>query len=613
MKKIASILLASTISVSAVLPVFAEDTFSDVNGDYAWAYDYVEEMAEKGLVKGYDDGTYRPGNSVSRMEAFALFARLMGSNSEINKDVLEIAKNKYAGVLKKYDLSYAEGDVAFMLMKGVITESELDTYFKGTKKSSAMPRNEAAILITKAMAAEKTATEEVLIDMDYTDVTDIPKDARQYVYYVSQAGIMSGMGNGTFSPMTEVNRGQIAVMLSKTVDKMNYWFESVKIVGVDAELKNIEIQDADGKKATLGYSDDTSFTYLGDECEASEIPAGTQAVFTYCEKDGKTVVAFADIVTAEPDEVINATFKGYSTAKGAIKITVADPISGQTKNYDCSPNAKITIDGIEKTVDKIKDNSYLTIGILDGSVISIESMQSSEEIDNAIITDIDLIGTITISHKNDTYDGLTLPISGDVKVYKNGDVSELAKLYKGDAVKLVVEYGVVSKITATSLSKTINGTLKEYTISATPSVTIKSNGEELAYEIPANIIIVINGEKGGKLTDIEIGANIKLSVESNVVTRLEAIDSTGLTVSSSIKGVVTAVNPTANVVIINYQEEGVDTQMYISCTSSTKVLVQPSFSESALKHIKVNDVVEAYGTYSNGIFVCSTITYNPSK
>ena len=92
MKKIVSILLASAVSLSSVLPVFAESTFSDVNGNYAWAYDYVEDMAAKGLISGYEDGTYRPGKRVSRMEAFALFARLMGSNSEINKDVLESFK-----------------------------------------------------------------------------------------------------------------------------------------------------------------------------------------------------------------------------------------------------------------------------------------------------------------------------------------------------------------------------------------------------------------------------------------------------------------------------------------------------------------------------------------
>ena len=188
MKKPISMLLASAIAISSAIPVFAADTFTDVKttGDYSWAYEYVENMADMGLISGYEDGSFRPANPVSRMDAFALFARIIGSNNAVNKATLEFAKAKYADVLADYDLSYVEGDVAFMLSRGILSEDELDTYFAGKKKTEPMPRYEAAILITKAMLAEEEATSEVLLDMEYTDVAEIPKNARQYVYYVSQ-------------------------------------------------------------------------------------------------------------------------------------------------------------------------------------------------------------------------------------------------------------------------------------------------------------------------------------------------------------------------------------------------------------------------------------------
>lgn len=613
MKKIVSILLASALSMSA-LPVFAESTFSDVNGNYSWAYDYVEDMASKGLISGYEDGTYRPGKDVSRMEAFALFARLMGSNSEANKDALEIAKVKYADVLKSYGLSYAEGDIAFMLMKGVITEEELDTYFKGSKKSEAMPRYEAAILITKAMLGEKDATEEVLIDMDYSDVTDIPKDARQYVYYVSESDIMSGMGDGTFSPKTKVNRGQIAVMLSKCHEKINYSFESVKIVGIDSKAKNIQIRDVDGKKDTIGYTADTKFILLGDICDASDIKEGSSAVLTYCEEDGKIKLAFADIVTAEADEMVSVIFDGYTSSNGILKISAIDPLTKNNIGYDCSATPTVSIDGVIAELNDLDDGAYVTLGLSSGKVVSISTMQSSEEIKDAIIEEVDLSGTMKIGHENDIYDGMILPISKDVYVYKNGDIVDLTKLYKGDTVNLTVEYGYISRIKATSHLTTINGTLKEYTISAKPSLTIRTNGEEQVYEIPSNVVIVINGTKGGRLAEIQLGANLKLTVESGVVTRIEAVDTAGLVSSTSIKGVVTAVTSigNTNVIVVKYDVEGVETTQQIYCSESTKVFIQPTFSASAIKNIHENDIVEAYGTLENGIFVCTAVTYSPS-
>lgn len=612
MKKFVSILLASAVSMSCAFTAFAESTFPDVSGDYAWAYDYVEDMAAKGLISGYEDGTYRPGNSVSRMEAFALFARLMGSNSEINKDILELAKTEYKDVLKDYDLSYAEGDVAYMLMKGVITVDELDTYFKDTKKSTAMPRYEAAILITKAMAAEKAATDEVLIDMDYSDVTDIPKDARQYVYYVSESGIMSGMGDGTFSPNTGVNRGQVAVMLSKCHDAMNYSFESVKILGIDTNAKNIEIRDVDGKKDTIGYSDDTRFTYSGKVCAASDIKEGSNAILTYCEDDGKIKIAFADVTIAAAEEMMSVVFEGYTSVGGTLRITASDPVTKEKKGYDMSAVASISVDGIGATINDLDVGDYITIGLSSGVVVSVSTMQSSEQIKGAVVEEIDLFGTIKISHENDIYDGMTLPIDKNAKIYKNGDSVSLSKIYKGDSVTLELQYGLVSRISATSTSTTITGVLKEYTISSSPSLVIKTNGEEQRYDIPSDVIIVVNGSTGGKLAEIQIGANLKLVVESGVVKRIETVDTAGLVASATIKGVVTAVNAKANVIIVKYEEEGVESTAYINCNDSTKIYVLPTFSSSYLKEIKENDYVEAYGTSSNGIFVCTAITYAPS-
>jgi len=40
-------------------------SFPDVLSDF-WAYKQVEYCADQGVVKGYDDGTYRPGDPVTR-------------------------------------------------------------------------------------------------------------------------------------------------------------------------------------------------------------------------------------------------------------------------------------------------------------------------------------------------------------------------------------------------------------------------------------------------------------------------------------------------------------------------------------------------------------------
>ena len=52
-------------------------------------------MSDAGYIKGYEDGTYRPDNEVTRQEALSLFARVMGATNEMNEKILEIAHEKY--------------------------------------------------------------------------------------------------------------------------------------------------------------------------------------------------------------------------------------------------------------------------------------------------------------------------------------------------------------------------------------------------------------------------------------------------------------------------------------------------------------------------------------
>lgn len=609
MKKTISMLLASAITFSAAIPVFAADTFSDVNEkSYAWAYEYVEDMADKGLISGYEDGTFRPGKDVSRMEAFALFARLIGSNNEANREALAAAKEKYAAVLKDYELSYAEGDIAYMLYRGVLKEDELDTYFKGSKKSEAMPRHEAAVLITKAMLAEKAATSEVLIDMEYTDVSSIPKNARQYVYFVSQKGIMSGMGNGEFSPETPVLRSQIAVMMSKTIDAANYYFEETVVESIDTAAKNIEIKDFEG---AIGYDENTKFFKNGEIVKDTDVKAGETVVLSYSEDDSSVKLVFVDVLDVAVVETVSMIYRGYSSSGGKLTVTLENSATGKLENYGCSPDVKVTVNDIPSDINKVRPDSYVSASIADGKVIEIVAIQKTETISGATIKELGQGGTITISHQDAAYDGQVYALASDVSIYKNGGTSEFSQLYRGDRVVLTVEYGIVKKIVANSDTSTVTGVIRSYTVSATPSLTIRKDGEDLTYDIPADVVITYNGQ-AAKLADFEIGSSVTLTIESNAVKKISATLSGGTATSSSITGVVTAVNETAKAIIISHSEGGAEVTTQLTCTNATRYYVVPTLKEYSLKQIKVGDTIVAYGDRSTGIFVCSGMTVTPS-
>ena len=239
MKKITAAVLSAVMSAVIAVPALAA-SFRDISGpEYSWAADAINNMNAAGYITGYEDGTFRPDNEVTRLECIALFARAMGSNAKANGEILKMAHEQYDNLVSAYSLDWGDDEIVYLLYKGVLAKSDLDTYIIGKAKDSPMKRYEAAIIITKALGGEKKALAQTGIVLNYTDAKEIPSNAVQYVYYVSEAGIMNGVDNGIFSPSSSVSRAQMAVMLQRTADATEYSFINAKLMSIDTTTKTV--------------------------------------------------------------------------------------------------------------------------------------------------------------------------------------------------------------------------------------------------------------------------------------------------------------------------------------------------------------------------------------
>ena len=74
---------------------FAATTFSDIEGH--WAKTVVEEMAAKGVLNGFEDGTFRPDESVTR-EQFAkiLVETLKIAGNTTNIKFVDIEEDRWS-------------------------------------------------------------------------------------------------------------------------------------------------------------------------------------------------------------------------------------------------------------------------------------------------------------------------------------------------------------------------------------------------------------------------------------------------------------------------------------------------------------------------------------
>ena len=93
-KKLHVLTMALITLIQLSAPVFAM-SFSDLKENH-WAYVPINEMADKGILKGYPDGTFLPDKSVTRAE----FAKILVLSLKINQN--ETTKLDFQDVSKEH-------------------------------------------------------------------------------------------------------------------------------------------------------------------------------------------------------------------------------------------------------------------------------------------------------------------------------------------------------------------------------------------------------------------------------------------------------------------------------------------------------------------------------
>ena len=601
MKKIISIIAASAVSVAMSASAFAAGMFSDLDDSrYDWARDNIERMADLGYITGYEDGTFKPDQNITKLECIALFARAMGSSDDANAEVLRQAHATYDDLISDYYLTWGQDEIVYMLYKGALTKSDLDTYIKNVKDEP-MQRYEAAIIITKAMGGEEEALDEVAIDLEYVDVNDIPRNAMQYVNYVTNEGIMTGMDGNKFEPLSPVLRSQMATMLARVVDATEYEYIDGKLTEIDTENQTITIRDTSGDTTEYDYTDSTQFSIQGIATQLSSMIVNVNVNVTL--SNGEVILV--DATASEPDETITGRYQGYQLSSAGTVIKMIPNDSTDIEQYTCSESLSVTYEGSPATLRSFTTDDVITLELEDGLVVNVIGQEKTQVIQGAEVVSVNIGDplTITISHANEEYDGMTYPVSNDVTVRKNGVPSDMASLYPGDSIsELELEYGEVTRVVATASTRTYQGTVQSVNIATESSMVVRVDGEDMNFIIPADVDITINGQEG-TLYDFRVGDVVTITTESGAITK---IVSSGTTASEGrISGTVTSINTSYG--FLRVLIDGSDTAETVFFRSNNVTVVTSKGVSQSVSDIEVGDVVDTRCTFSNGAYTARLI------
>ena len=100
--------------------------------------------------------------------------------------------------------------------------------------------------MTKLSGNEQAALEDNSAALAFKDASSIPSDAVAYVKYVYKNNIMLGMDEENFGPDVEVSRAQMAMLLYRMIDNLNYEYVSGTLSSYTESTDTIRINTPNG-------------------------------------------------------------------------------------------------------------------------------------------------------------------------------------------------------------------------------------------------------------------------------------------------------------------------------------------------------------------------------
>jgi hypothetical protein len=168
--------------------------FTDLENSFA--KEAIEYLAEKGIVKGYVDGTFNPNKKVTRAEFAILLTRSTGyKDASFTDSFTDFDSNAW----------YAK-ELSTALYNGVTKGFTDGTY----RPNVVIPREQAAVMLSNILSM-RGKTE--MATLSYTDSSDIIAWAKDSVSIATNYEVMGGYPSGKFMPKRELTRAEAAVMI----------------------------------------------------------------------------------------------------------------------------------------------------------------------------------------------------------------------------------------------------------------------------------------------------------------------------------------------------------------------------------------------------------------
>lgn len=368
MKRKMAMALAAVLVAGSLPVTVSAATFTDIN-EVSWASSTIQAVSDKGLINGYEDGTFRAKNNVTYSEAMVMIYNLMDKTGNLKAGATNTLP-MYQSVLNTYKIpTWSQSTVAYGLSAQILMASDLPKF---TTNGVANPatRQDVAVMFGRALSAKYDIYAGT--GVKYNDVWRISDDAMPYVDLLTRLGIVSGDDNGNFNPTANITRAEMAVMMNKTYDLLTNDLantgEITQIVNHDGNYYDIDVKMDNGERNKLTISDDNISIYNKDGSKEMPISSLTKGDKVSLVFDGMVITKIYLLdEEASAQEKYDAVGYIYSLKDGYLNLESEN--TGETTKYKIDTNCTYYLGGKKTTESNIKnvisDNSdkYVYAGL----------------------------------------------------------------------------------------------------------------------------------------------------------------------------------------------------------------------------------------------------------
>ena len=198
--------IAVLADITTTVDIALTSEFADVPQGF-WAFEQVGACVAAGIVAGYDDGTYQPGNAVTRDQMAAYISRaLAGGDDQVPA---------YTGTPSFPDVP--SGHWALRYVQYAVAHEVVGGYDDGKYHPEyEVDRGQMAVFVARAMADGDSNVPDYLGAPTFPDVSS-SFWAYKYVQYIAddKRNVTQGYPDGLYHPEIGVSRDQMAVYVAR--------------------------------------------------------------------------------------------------------------------------------------------------------------------------------------------------------------------------------------------------------------------------------------------------------------------------------------------------------------------------------------------------------------